>query len=237
MTKGLNLALLILLILASSAFADRRNYVWTYQYITTPKGVSEIEFYQTTKLNVLNSWEYRIEVEQGITDRMDFAIYQIFTQLEGEDEAFKWDAVQARLRYRIGEEGQYWMDPLIYLEYNRKLDFNKPNKFEGKLILARTEGKFNISLNPVYELFWSPDIEHELGFDAGMSWQFHPRLIIGAESTSRFEFEDGETEVSSYAGPTISFASGHWWYTAGVAFGLNDNSDDARVRFLMGVGL
>ncbi|MEW5925597.1 MAG: hypothetical protein AB1746_16565 [Candidatus Zixiibacteriota bacterium] len=227
--------MLSILILSSSASADRRNYVWTYQYYTMPQDKTELEFYQTTKLRENDEWEYRIELEQGLTDRMDFAVYQIFNQPEGA--SFKWDAAQVRLRYRIGEEGQYWMDPLIYLEYNRKTNLKAPNKLEAKLILARTENKFNISVNPVYELFWAPDVEHELGIDAGISWQFHPKLIAGLESTSRFEFEDDETETSSYLGPTVSLASGDWWYTFGAAIGLNDDSDDARVRFLMGVGL
>ena len=50
------LAVLIVLVMtltavsSLSAYADRRNYVWTYQYVTMPKNVTELEFYQTTKV-------------------------------------------------------------------------------------------------------------------------------------------------------------------------------------------
>jgi len=227
------LIVLTMIAMSSSAFADRRNYVWTYQYITLPKAVTEIEFYQTTKFKDTDIWEYRMEIEHGLTSRWDFSVYQIFKQYE--NGALSWDAVQFRTRYRFGEEGQYLLDPLLYLEYNRKINSHKQNKLEAKIILAKTVSKFNLALNPVYEIFFAPDINHELGLDVGISWEFHPSLILGLESTSRIEFEDIETKVGSYFGPTVSFASGKWWYAIGAAVGITKDSDDARVRFLMGV--
>lgn len=231
------LTLLVIFALPATSNADRRKYVWTYQYVTIPQGETELEFYQTTKLKPepsLDEWEYRIEVETGLSDRWDFSVYQIFSQVDGSD--LNWNAVQLRTRYRFGEAGQYFMDPLLYLEYQRKLDLGDPNKFEAKLILAKDNGQLNIAINPIYELFFGPGTEHEIGLDAGLSWEFSPRFVAGLESTSRRVLEDGE-EIKSYFGPTLSVASGHWWYTFGVGFGITDESDDARVRFLMGVGL
>jgi len=235
MKKSVLMLLLAVVVLSSSAMADRRNYVWTYQYMTMPEGKTELEFYQTTKLNVLDSWEYRFEVEHGFTDRWDFSVYQIFFQPENGN--FSWSSVQFRTRYRFGEEGQYLMDPLLYFEYNRKLDLKERNKVEAKLILAKTIEKWNVSINPLYELFFAPGQKHELGIDVGMSYQFHPKFIAGTEFVFRYESEDDETETAAYFGPTLSFASGHWWYSIGLIFGLTDDSDDARVRFLMGVGI
>jgi len=217
------------------AFADRRSYVWTYQYMTMPKGGTELEFYQTTKLAKLDNWEYRLEIEHGLSNRWDFSVYQIFSQVEGR--SFKWDAVQFRTRYRLGEEGQWFLDPLLYLEYNRKLDLDKPNKLEGKLILAKTVGRFNLAINPVYEVFFAPGTGHEAGLDIGLSWQFHPVFILGLESSSRWEFEKGTTEAKSYLGPTVSLAPGRLWYTVGAAWGVTGTADNARIRFLMGVPL
>lgn len=235
MKKALIVTLLLLFTWNFPALADRRNYVWTYQYMTMPQGNTEVEFYQTTKLRETDSWEYRLEIENGLTDYWDFSVYQIFVQ--NEDGPFNWDAVQFRTRYRFGEEGQYVLDPLFYLEYNRKVDSKKPNKLEAKLILAKTVSKFNFAMNPVYEYFFAPGTEQELGFDTACSWQFHPKFTMGVESTSRFEFEDDEVDVGSYIGPTVSFASGNWWYSVGTAVGITNESDDARVRFLMGIGL
>lgn len=235
MSKQILYISVFIFVLISSIFADRRSYVWTYQYMTLPEGATELEFYQTTKLSRFDTWEYRIEVEHGVTDHFDFSVYQIFNQKEGD--AFRWDAVQFRTRYRFGEVGQYLLDPLIYIEYNRKLDLTEPNKIESKLILAKNINKMNISFNPVYEIFFAPGTEQELGLDIGFSYEFSPKFILGIESTSRFEFEDNDTKTGSYFGPTMSFASGNWWYTIGAGFGVTEESDDARVRFLMGIQL
>jgi hypothetical protein len=232
--RGLLILLVLLFVCAAQPLsADQRNYVWTYQYMTMLKGQSELEFYQTTKLRETDNWEYRIELESGLTERWDFSIYQIFSQDEGD--AFKWNAVQLRTRYRLGEQGQYFMDPLLYLEYNRKVDLDKPHKLEGKLILAKTVERFNLAVNPVYEVFFSPGTEHEAGLDVGMSWEFSRRFSLGVESTSRWEFDNGDTEASSYLGPTISLSAGKVWYALGAAWGITDESDNTRVRFLMGV--
>lgn len=225
--------IMIILYSDSPARADRRNYVWTYQYLSLPKGETELEFYQTTKLRALDEWEYRIEIEHGLTNHWDFSVYQIFKQRE--KEPFMWDAVQFRSRYRIGEEGQYVVDPLLYVEYNRNLNLKQQNKLEAKVILAKTITKFNIALNPVYEYAFAPKTNKEYGIDGGVSWEFHPAFILGIESTTRIEPAHGENEVQSYCGPTVSLASGKWWYSIGVGFGITEDSDDARVRFLMGI--
>ncbi|MDP6596786.1 MAG: hypothetical protein QGI86_13060 [Candidatus Poribacteria bacterium] len=220
-----------------ATYADRRNYVWTYQYVTMPKNATELEFYQTTKLkDEADDWEYRIEVEHGLTNRWDFSLYQIFKQKEGD--AFKWDAVQFRTRYRIAEEGILPIDPLLYFEYKRRTDSTaeNKNKLEAKLILAKTLSKLNIAVNPLYEVYLNH--KQEIGLDAGISWEWNPKLVLGLESTSRINiYKDGSTKSGSYLGPTVSVASGGWWYAVGTALGLTDDSDQARVRFIMGIDL
>ncbi|APF18025.1 hypothetical protein [Caldithrix abyssi] len=235
MARYLTVFILMAFLSAGSLFADRRNYVWTYQYKTMSGGNTELELYQTTRISTLNFWEYRVEVEHGLTDHWDFSVYQIFSQWEGE--AFQWEAVQFRTRYRFGEVGQYILDPLIYFEYIRKIDFNKPNKIELRLILGKQLNRFNLAMNPIYEFMFAPGLEHELGYDMGISYEFSPKFVAGLETVTRLEFEEGETEIGSYLGPTVSFASGEWWYTIGALFGLNEHADTMRVRFLMGIGL
>jgi len=234
-----NLLLLVLIVLmgAASTMADRRKYVWTYQYATIAPGAAELEFYQTTKISSTNSWEYRIEVEHGLTPRWDLSIYQIFAQKEGE--AFRWDAFQIRTRYKLAEPGRFLLDPLLYLEYNRKIDLKKQNKLEAKLILDRNVHKYNIAFNPVYEFFWAPGNPiHELGLDIGLSYELSYKLSVGVESVTRSKYiKDSDNRQSSYLGPTISVATGSIFYTVGYTWGLTDDSDDARVRFLMGVDL
>lgn len=220
---------------ADAAFADRRFYVWTYQYQTMPAGNTELEIYQTSKLREVDQTELRIELEHGLTSRWDASLYEIFVQNQGGN--MKWDSWQVRSRYRFGESGQYFMDPLLYLEYNRKTEPTSPNKLEAKFILAKTVDKWNLAVNPVYEYFFAPETLHEIGLDLGTSYEFHSKFVAGLESTTRVEFEDDETVTASYFGPTVSFASGDFWVAIGAATGITDDSDDARVRFITGIHL
>lgn len=235
--RNLMIIALVALFIAPTIKADRRKYVWTYQFATIAPDATELEFYQTTKMDKIDTWEYRIEIEHGLTQRWDLSIYQIFAQKEGE--ALKWDAFQLRTRYKLAEAGRYFFDPLLYLEYNRKTDSKKQNKLEAKLILARDMDRINLSINPVYEFFFAPgDPKHEIGLDAGLSYELSYKFSVGLETTSRIEYvKDEDTEKSSYFGPTISYASGGIFYTVGLAFGLTDDSNDARVRFIMGIDL
>lgn len=235
MFKRSLLLLLAVVMVAPSTFADRRKFVWSYQYGTLAPGTAEIEFYQTTKVDRTDSWEYRIEVEHGLTPKWDLSVYQIFAQKEGE--AFKWDAVQLRTRYRLAEPGQFFLDPLLYLEYRRKIELTLQNKAEVKLILSRDFDRLTLAVNPVYEFFWAPgDPVHELGLDVGLAFSPNYQFSVGLESTTRIKYlKDAENSTGSYLGPTFSYASGPIFYTLGYAWGITDDSNDARVRFIMGV--
>ncbi len=240
MFRNLLIVALVLLFAMPSVMADRRKYVWTYQYSTVAPDAAEIEFYQTTKIKPDNpdSWEYRIEVEHGLTPNWDMALYQIFAQTEGGN--LMWDAFQFRVRGKLAQPGKLFMDPLIYLEYRRKVGESKQNKLEAKLILARDFDRVNLSLNPVYEFFWAPGAtrKQEIGLDAGISYELNYKFSIGLESTTRIEYIDGkDTETGSYFGPSMSFATGDIFYSVGYGFGITDDSDDGRVRLIMGVGL
>ncbi len=237
MYKKILVTVILSLLVASSVFADRRKYVWTYQSATTLKDHAELEFYQTTKIDLTNSWEYRIELENGLTDNLDLAVYQIFSQEE--NAPFKWEAFQIRMRYRFVERGKFFLDPVFYLEYRKKTDGELQDKIEAKLLLGKDFSKSNFSINPVYEYKWNHgDAMNEIGLDVGISYSPSFKLSIGLESTTRYEMiNNADNKTGSYFGPTISFASGSFYYTFGYAAGLTDDSNDARARLLIGISL
>ena len=76
--------------LSSVTSADRRSYVWTYEYQTMPKGVAEVEYYLTHKISDWhkyddkNTWDHNVEFEYGLTDHWDVAIYQTWNQTNTE---------------------------------------------------------------------------------------------------------------------------------------------------------
>ncbi|MFQ6034508.1 MAG: hypothetical protein ACE5NM_01495 [Sedimentisphaerales bacterium] len=227
--------LLLVLLGANSAKADRRSYVWTYEYQTMPKGESELEYYLTHKVpdfhkySKKNTWEHQAELEYGLTDRWDISIYQRWQQTNTKkDDKFEYTGTKIRTRYRFGEKGMYPLDTLLYLEYIRPDGSDAPEKFEAKLILAKDIGKWNIAYNQIYEKEVKHGKEFEHGYAAGVSYEFSPIWKIGFESTGNY------TEDKYYLGPTISWASQRVWVSIGALRGFNDRSDDLQIRLIAG---
>lgn len=217
------------------ALADQRPYVWTYDYRTMPKGMAEVEYYLTHKISDWdnydneNTWEHYVELEYGITDRWDISIYQTWQQknTDAQDD-FRYTGSKIRTRYRIGEKDQFPVDILLYAEYILGDGPKEYDKFEGKLILAKDFGKWNLAYNQIYEQKTrnGHDIEH--GYATGLSYEFSPRWKMGIESTGNY------TEEKYYLGPTVSWASQKVWANLGVLGGLNNRSNDVQFRLIVG---
>ncbi len=229
--------LAVALAAASPAHADRRSYVWSYEYQTKPPGGVDLEHYLTsktssTKAAVQTAWEQKIELEIGLTERWDFSVYQIFSQPPGG--SFQYDAFQFRTRYRLGQAGQWPVDPLLYVEYHRPSDLGRPNRFEGKLILAHDIRRVNLVANLIEEVNFAPGVEWKTGYTAGISFEPRPIVKFGVEVYGGLATQGGKTHN---LGPTISLARDKWYYTIGVGFGLNKASNDIEARAILGIDL
>ena len=229
-------AAFLIMFSVNAANADRRGYVWTYEYLTMPRGEAELEYYLTTKVSDLhktkdeNTWEHQVEYEYGLTDRWDISVYQRWQQTNvRSDGKFEYTGTKVRTRYRFGERGMYPLDTLLYLEYIRPDGSDAPEILEGKIVVAKDFGKFNIAYNQIIETGINNSGKTENAYAAGMNYEFSPSLKVGLESTGNF------TEGEYYIGPTISWASEKFWVGIGALRGLNDRSDDLQVRLIVGI--
>ncbi len=236
--KGTIICVMLILVLlcVGSVKADRRSYVWTYEYQTMPKGESELEYYLTHKVPDVhkydnkNTWEHQAEYEYGLTGRWDISIYQRWQQTNTDsDDKFEYTGTKLRTRYRLGEKDMYPLDTLLYLEYIRPDSSEEAEILEGKLILAKDFGKFNIAYNQILKVGINDKGGNENEYAFGMSYEFNPTWKVGFESTGNY------TEDKYYIGPTVSWASEKFWVGIGVLRGLNDRSDDFRARLIMGI--
>ena len=77
---------LALAVFAAITAADQRSYVWTYEYQTLKRGVTELEYYLTFDAPARSSAgdstgsAHQVELEVGMNDRFDFGLYQDFSQ-------------------------------------------------------------------------------------------------------------------------------------------------------------
>lgn len=234
MKKFVNVVLvaIICVLSAVSAGADQRNYVWTYEYSTVSKGNAEIEFYSTavaknTPTGKATEWKQQVELEYGVTDHLDVSMYQVFKQpAQSSGSTMSYDGYKLRLRYRLLEKNELPLDILFYAEHVANTEGE--NEFEGKLVLAKDLGKLNIAYNQVIEQGYSSG-HAEHGYAAGMSYEILPSLRIGLESKGNY------TNDKFSVGPTLAWAGGRIWANLGVVYGINNNTADREVRFLLGI--
>src|SRR6476646_3902482 len=75
---------------SSTAFADRRLFTTTYEYKTVPEGHTALELWHTEdraswKDDSAHAMEEILELEHGLTDHWDAALYTVFTQVNAPD--------------------------------------------------------------------------------------------------------------------------------------------------------
>ncbi len=228
------LGLSLFFALVTNINADERSYVWTYEYMIMDPGRAEIETYTTFSgpkigdLEGKTSTELNFETEFGMTEHFDFAIYQNFKQ--GPDGDLTYSGFKLRSRFKIGKKDQFFMDPLIYVEYKGKPDFHE-HEIETKFILAKDFGKFNISLNPYFEMeFKDGETEFAPKYAIGTSYKISPLFAFGLEAKG--------SETGHYVGPTISHGANGIWAAWGMLFGaggIEDGGSEFMTRFIIGI--
>jgi len=227
--------LVLTLGLASVSYADRRSYVWTYEYMTMPKGMWELEYYLTdeipaTKNSNIYTLKHWLELEYGITDNWDISMYQMYKyKNKAKENDSKYDGFKVRTRYRFGKKGQFVIDPLVYLEYIRDSDFSKPSVIEAKLILGKDIGSWNVSYNQIIKRDLERTGKTALEYAGALGYAVFPNFKVGVETK-------GNYGSRKYAlGPTISWAGKKIWASLGAAFGVNTRTDDIQTRIIVGV--
>lgn len=230
---------LCLLLLAPAARADRRTLIRAYEYATQPKGNLEFELWNDIDAPATGFSDaaitHRLELEYGLTDHWDMALYHVFKSEPGEP--FHFDSWRLETRYRFAEKGEWPVDVMLYLEAERPANFEEPWEIEEKLILEKSFGNFALVGNLVGEqtLFAGQGYEWEV--DLGARYEVTPALRLGLEGWTIHETKGGETESQWFVGPAFSVASGKIWFQLGAGFGVGDDAATASVRSVLGFNL
>lgn len=233
---------LSLLLFAPQARADRRSFIRAYEYATQPRGNLEFELW-----NDINAPKagfdaaetvHRFELEYGLTDHWDLALYHVLAQAPGEPLHF--DSWRMETRYRLAEKDEWPVDVMLYLEGERPADFAEPWELEEKLILAKDIGSFGFVLNLVGEQkLLHADQGHNYEIDLGARYEVTPALRIGVEGWTIQETVQGVTNGAWFLGPSLSVATAKIWLQigAGIGLGIGDGDQTAQVRSVLGFNL
>lgn len=231
-----------------AAHADRRAFTRTYEYTTMPEGQTEVELITTQSRTTFDgatspqAFSLQLELEHGLTDRWDVALYHVFEQStdgRGGGTALALSELKLETRYRFAERGELPVDLLLYGEVAKQFGAGAYD-VETKVILARDLGPVTAAVNLIGEVGFGNDVDEtelELGWAAGASYELSPTWKLGAETWGDFEAEHTDA-IAASAGPAVSWApSPALWVAATAGWGLTDTADAFSVRAVLGLGL
>jgi hypothetical protein len=242
-TIGLTVALLWAV--AKEGRADRRTMIRAYEFQTQPQGNLELELWNDVAAPrsafADSTIVTRVELEYGLTDRWDTALYHVFKQggPPAEAQPFHFESWRLETRYRLAEKGEWPVDVMLYGEIERPADFNQPFEVEEKLILEKDFGRFALVANLVGEQhLFRADLGRTWEVDFGARYEFMPQVRVAAEFWTTHEFVGPDVSRNYYLGPSISVATQKLWLQFGVGFGLDSAQDQKmQIRSVLGFNL
>ncbi len=246
---------LIALILAASvasALGTERNFTYTYEPETMPKGGFEYEQWvglgagrnEAVGQEDYNRWEFRHEFEYGLTDNYTLSLY-VNHSLENFNEPvtsthhshYSFDGVSLENRYLLVNPVEHAVGVGLYLEPRYAGD---EAELEEKLILGQRYGDWKWALNLTHATEWADDFhstEGEVEVSLGVGRRLGKHWNIGVEARDHNELPNYDVweNTAFYLGPVVSYQREKWWATLTVmpqVFGTNFQDNPSKSNYL-----
>jgi hypothetical protein len=248
--KRITLALLsgLFVIAVSSANGGSRRFTYVYEVTTSPPGDVEIENWVTWKTRKpddhgFDQVEFRHELEFGITERLQAAVYladwNYHRGMSAGERGFTLSGSALELIYNFTNPVADAIGLAAYQEFKGGYHFFES---ESKLLAQKNFGRFVVAYNATLEAEWEgeglDEREGEFQQSLGLSYEVSPRLLFGAEFVHEIGFPEwSEAETSKlFAGPNISIRHGRGWATLTALGQLtrDGGEPDLQVRTIFG---
>ncbi len=248
MRAGGIVLLLGLTLTAADVRAGGRRFTYTYEAPTMPKGTWEYEQWVTWKTNKESTpgydrFDFRHEFEYGVTDRFQLALYVADWRYDQHKHKGDFRDVALEAIYNLTNPVT---DPLGVSLYGEIGLGDEKFKLEGKLILEKDFGPIVLAYNAILEAEWEghhfDEDKGEIEQTLGISYQFSPRFMVGAELLHEFAMPDWggvKGKGVRYAGPNVSYQAERWWATLTPLIQVSDVDDepDFQMRLIVGFTL
>ena len=245
---------------AQSVMADERHFTYSYEADVLPQDGLEFEQWITSRSGRdggrYGRWEFREELEYGITDALTTALYLNFLDTtfspddpsQEETKDFEFNGISSEWKYLISNPELNPVGFLVYGEATYDSDFFT---LEEKLVLSSNLSENLIAeLNVSFEQEWEyegSDTEKvgEFEVTGGLAYKLSPHWSAGVEIRNIREFDsfdfDHELENAWYAGPNLHYGTANWWATLTVmpqigVEGSRDLEDQEKVHVRLIVG-
>jgi len=185
------------------------------------------------------SARHQFELEMGVTERWQTAIYGDFRKKPNQGfsyQGLKWENI-----YQLFEQGEYWLDAGLYVEYSRaKRVLNKPDAIELKVLLEKQFGMLIHTANLVFKREIGVNAGNKTG--AGYTWRSKWRKMRVWEPAVEIYGSLGAlgnlkplAHQSHQIGPVFIGKLRHGFnYEVGYLFGLTSASDQGAMKVVLG---
>ena len=215
--------------------ADERLFTYVQEAEVLPKGGREFEQWLTHRRNkaegVFAAWDFREELEYGLTDKLSLAGYLNFSSTHSEgvtgrpdEDGFEFEGISTEAKYQLLNPNTKPLGVLIYGEATYNGD---EFELEEKLVLQKSWADkwlaaFNVTLEEEW-IFTPANAEEELKLEltAGLAYKINSRWSVGVEGRNHrlfapgFSFSNQEANAW-FIGPNVHYAHGSWWATLTV---------------------
>ena len=225
------------------AAAHMRDYIFNQGYHTTKKGEFEVELYNDYKMpesendGTFNS-QHQIELEYGLTNRLQLAYYEVFTWDRPND--WQRNAFKVETKYRLFESGELPVDIALYGEYKNPNGHweTASDELEAKLILSKDLGPWNLVGNLITERKINEHEDLQWEYTAGVSYAVKPNLRAGLEIKETLgdqgDFGPMRRGHELQLMPVIAYnPTPHARLLFGPAFGLTGPADDVQLKSIV----
>ena len=228
------------------ANAGQRTFASNYEVLTAPWGSLEFENWVTWRRgNGKDQGNFRHEMEFGVTDRLQLAIYMVdwqWTDAPGEKRV-KYEHTGVEVVYRLSNPITDIVGSAVYGEVKVG---DGVMAWEGKLLLQKNLGRLTLTYNATVEAVWEGSTlgqlnerSGELAQTVGISYEINAHVNLGLEFLQEVDLPNWEAAGRSiiFWGPNISLRKGRYFATITGLFRLSDQADEPamQVRGIFGV--
>ncbi len=233
--------------------ADERFFTYVYEADVLPKGAWEFEQWLTYRKGFPGGdrdfsrhiWDFREEIEYGMTERLTTALYLNFRQEQNiarqegleDTSTFKFKGVSAEFKYQLLNPHKDPVGLALYFEptYN-----GNEQELEYKVLLSKNLGdNWVVAANAVFEQEWEredgeTERESVLEFTAGAAYRLTPNWSLGLEGRYHSVFEgiglDDHLGTGWFLGPNVHYGTAKWWATFTVLPQITGNPRDDEIN-------
>jgi len=220
-----------------------RRFTYVYEASTAHKGEVEVENWVTWKSGPAdkNGFDFRHELEFGVTDRFQLALYVADWSVT--DRVSNYQGTGLEGIYQLTDPKTSFLGSALYGEV--KLG-DQQFKLETKAIVQKNIGAVVLAYNATLEAEWEGEnlgaLDERYGKleqTAGASYKFSPHFKAGGEFMQRCYLADWSVPTQSviYAGPNVALEYGRYFatVTAMIQATAISGQPDLHLRAIFGV--